>query len=270
MMLLPENASIESGEIKVNHSAISRMSERHLRKIRGNNIAIIFQEPMSSLNPLIPIGRQIQESLVLHRHASRKEMRSRVIELLTLVGIPDPEARCRQFPFEFSGGMQQRIMSALALACNPQVLIADEPTTALDVTIQAQILELLKNIRDAYGTAILLITHNMGVIADIADRVAVMYAGKIVETAFVEDIFAQPFHPYTGGLLKSIPIMVGDRSQELASIPGSVPSLENLPNGCSFQTRCSRASDVCKREIPPMRECARGHQTACWNPMPGA
>jgi oligopeptide/dipeptide ABC transporter ATP-binding protein len=269
MMLLPENAYIESGEIKVNDTVISRMSEKHLRKIRGNNISIIFQEPMSSLNPLISIGRQIQESLMLHRRSSRKEMRSRVIELLTLVGIPDPETRYRQFPYEFSGGMQQRIMSALALACNPQVLIADEPTTALDVTIQAQILELLKKIRDTYGTAILLITHNMGVIADIADRVAVMYAGKVVETAFVEDIFAQPFHPYTDGLLKSIPIMVGDRNQELSSISGSVPSLENLPEGCSFQARCPRVSDVCKSEIPPMREYGQGHQTACWNPLPG-
>ncbi|MDR1977154.1 MAG: ABC transporter ATP-binding protein [Synergistaceae bacterium] len=267
MMLLPENAFIESGEIKVNNTALSRMPEKQLRKIRGNNISIIFQEPMTSLNPLISIGRQIQESLELHRCVPRKEMRSRVIELLTLVEIPDPEARYRQFPFEFSGGMQQRVMSALALACNPQVLIADEPTTALDVTIQAQILKLLRNIRDVYGTAILLITHNMGVIADTADRVAVMYAGKVVETALVEDIFAQPFHPYTDGLLSSIPTMMGDRDQELVSIPGGVPDLENLPEGCSFQSRCPRVSDACKRDTPPLLERSPGRQAACWNPI---
>lgn len=268
MRLLPEGAGIIGGDIKIDGISIPAISEEAMRKIRGGSISMIFQEPMTSLNPLIQIGRQIEESLLLHRKlSSRPEIHGRIIDLLNSVGISDPEIRYRQFPFEFSGGMRQRVMIALALACNPKVIIADEPTTALDVTIQAQILNLLKQIRDDYHTAILLITHNMGVIADVADRVAVMYAGRIVEIASVDDLFLEPLHPYTVGLLKSIPDLAGDRTRELQMIPGSVPDLNNLPPGCAFHTRCPYAADICRSKSPVLAGGARNHDVACWNPM---
>ncbi|NHN31084.1 ABC transporter ATP-binding protein [Paenibacillus agricola] len=267
MKLLPKNAKIVEGDIRVNGRSLKGLSESKMREIRGKEVSMIFQEPMTALNPLIPIGRQIEETLLIHMDLSRKERYNRVIELLNAVGIPEPQARFHQFPYELSGGMRQRVMIATALACGPKVIIADEPTTALDVTIQAQMLKLLRNIRDSFQTSILLITHDMGVIADLADRVAVMYAGKIVEIAPVEELFDHPTHPYTVGLLNSIPSMIGDEDGELQSIPGSVPDLKSLPIGCSFQARCLYATDACIHEDPALKLIGPDHSVACWNPL---
>jgi peptide/nickel transport system ATP-binding protein len=267
MRLLPSSAKIAEGDIRIEGQSIVGIPEKKMRSIRGNSISMIFQEPMTALNPLIKVGRQIEESLLLHKKFSAKERYKKAIELLQAVGIPEPETRYHQFPFELSGGMRQRVMIALALACNPKVIIADEPTTALDVTIQAQILDLLKEIRDQYQTAILLITHDMGVIADVADRVAVMYAGQIVEIAPVHELFARPSHPYTVGLLQSIPQINGDSTMELPSIPGTVPDLKSLPQGCAFQARCAYVTDKCRKENPTLRLLGNEHALACWNPL---
>jgi oligopeptide/dipeptide ABC transporter ATP-binding protein len=267
MKLLPKNAKIVEGDIRINGRSLKGLSESKMREIRGKEVSMIFQEPMTALNPLIPIGRQIEETLLIHLNLSRKERYNRVIELLNAVGIPEPKARFHQLPYELSGGMRQRVMIATALACGPKVIIADEPTTALDVTIQAQMLKLLRHIRDSFQTSILLITHDMGVIADLADRVAVMYAGKIVEIAPVEELFDNPTHPYTVGLLNSIPSITDDEDGELQSIPGSVPDLKSLPIGCSFQARCTYATDACFREDPLLKLKGPEHSVACWNPL---
>jgi ABC-type dipeptide/oligopeptide/nickel transport system ATPase component len=243
MRLLPHAARITHGRIVVAGNDVTAASESLMRQLRGSVVSMIFQDPMVALNPLMPVGRQIAESLLIHRDMSREQRRARVLELLEAVGIPDPVARYRQFPYELSGGMRQRVMLAIALACGPQLIIADEPTTALDVTIQAQILELLKDIRDRFRTAMLFITHDMGVIADVADRVAVMYAGEIVETAAVERIFDRPAHPYTVGLLNSIP--------DLAA--------------CPFQDRCPRVTDVCRERRPILELVGDRHLAACWH-----
>ena len=270
MRLLPRNAAIAGGRIRLGDHELTAISEAEMRALRGNAVSMIFQEPAVALNPLVTIGRQIEESLLIHRSMSRYARMRRALELLTLVGMPDPRERHRQYPHELSGGMGQRAMIAMALACEPGLIIADEPTTALDATIQAQILDLLRDIRDRLGTAILFITHNMGVIADIADRVAVMYAGQIVETAPVERLFASPAHPYTAGLLRSIPDLGSDRRERLPSIAGRVPPLGAIPPACPFQDRCAFVTAVCREDRPILAAVAPGHHAACWHPLTAA
>lgn len=239
-----------SGKIFLEDTELLSLSEREMTNYRGNRISMIFQEPMVSLNPLYTIGNQMMEILKRHEKISKKEAKERVIEMLRTVEIPSPETRLKQYPFELSGGMRQRIMIAMALLCQPQVLIADEPTTALDVTIQAQILDLLNHLNKTFGTSIIMITHDMGVIAEMADYVAVMYAGSIVEKAPVKELFETPLHPYTEGLLNSIPTMEDSR-KELETIEGNVPSIYDLPVGCAFCNRCKYAKDICSRKKPP-------------------
>jgi peptide/nickel transport system ATP-binding protein len=250
-----------------------------MRAIRGNQISMIFQEPMTSLNPVMTIGRQIREALLLHQKLSRKAALERAVEMLQLVGIPEPGQRVKEYPHQLSGGMRQRAMIAMALSCKPKVLIADEPTSALDVTIQAQILELIAKLQRELGTAVILITHDLGVVAETAQRVIVMYAGRKVEEAGVEDLFARPLHPYTRGLMNSIPRLALMRKEEntnalrLQEIPGVVPALSNLPPGCAFAPRCTLASDTCRSAAPPYQQRGSGHWAACWHadaPMPAA
>jgi len=235
-----------------------------MRKVRGNDIAMIFQDPMTSLNPVLTIGRQIGEAIELHKGMSRGAARKRAIELLELVGIPAARSRLDEYPHQFSGGMRQRVMIALALSCEPKLLIADEPTTALDVTIQAQILELIKRLRHELGMAIIMITHDLGVVAGIADRINVMYAGHIVETGTVDEIFDNPRHPYTLGLLKSIPRLDEPRKDQLVPIEGLPPDLVNPPRGCPFEPRCPYAIERCVSDNPSLEPVAPGHRIACW------
>jgi oligopeptide/dipeptide ABC transporter ATP-binding protein len=270
MRLLPRNAAIAGGRILLEGRDLVVIPEAEMRTLRGNAVSMIFQEPMVALNPLATIGRQIEESLLIHRAMSQDARTQRALELLALVGMPDPRERHRQYPHQLSGGMGQRAMIAMALACEPGLIIADEPTTALDATIQAQILDLLREIRERLGTAILFITHNMGVIADIADRVAVMYAGQVVETAAVERLFAAPAHPYTAALLRSIPDLGSDRRERLPSIAGRVPPLGAIPSACTFQDRCPFVTAVCREERPLLEDVAPGHQAACWHPLAAA
>ncbi len=234
-----------------------------LRAIRGNRIAMIFQEPSSALNPVLKIGDQIAEAAVVHQGLGRREARARAIEMLELVGLPDPGERVDQYPHQLSGGMRQRVMIAMALVCHPQILIADEPTTALDVTIQAQILELLDRLQRELGMAVMLITHDLGVVAGTADRVAVMYAGQVVELATTADLFARPAHPYTEGLMASIPRLDAPR-ERLHTIPGQVPAATRWPAGCRFHPRCPHAWDRCRTEAPPLLNAGAGHQSRCW------
>ncbi len=243
------------------------LSEPAMRQVRGNEISMIFQEPMTSLNPVLTIGRQIAETLTLHRGLARAEALLRAIEMLKLVNMPEPERRVTQYPHQLSGGMRQRVMIAMALACNPRLLIADEPTTALDVTIQAQILDLMRKLKEKTGAAIVLITHDLGVVAEMAQRVVVMYAGRKVEEAPVAELFAQPRHPYTQGLLNSIPRLGETETsgrKRLAEIPGMVPSLRAEIAGCIFAPRCAYATERCRREYPPLEHKAAGHWVACW------
>ena len=243
------------------------LSEPEMRAVRGNEISMIFQEPMTSLNPVLTIGRQIAETLTLHRGLSRSEALVRAIEMLRLVNMPEPERRVTQYPHQISGGMRQRVMIAMALACDPRLLIADEPTTALDVTIQAQILDLMRKLKEKTGAAIVLITHDLGVVAEMAQRVVVMYAGRKVEEAPVDALFAQPRHPYTQGLLNSIP-RLGEAGmtgrKRLEEIPGMVPSLREEITGCIFAPRCAYATERCRREYPPLEQKSAGHMVACW------
>jgi oligopeptide transport system ATP-binding protein len=265
MRLLPQPpAKIDRGQIRYQGKDLARLSEQELQKIRGKEIAMIFQDPMTSLNPTIRVGKQIAESLQKHRNLSAQEAKKRAIELLKMVGIPSPQERVEQFPHQFSGGMRQRAMIAMALACSPKLLIADEPTTALDVTIQAQIIDLLKRLQANTGASIVFITHDLGVVAEIADRVAVMYGGKIVETGTLEEVFYEAKHPYTWGLLASMPKLDQQRDQDLASIPGSSPSLVNPPKGCPFAGRCPYAMKICQEEMPEMIASSKTHQVACW------
>lgn len=252
------------GEILYDGEDLLKKSQEEMMEIRGNKIAMIFQEPMNALNPVFPIGAQIAETLRLHKNLSKEAAGKRAVEMLRMVGIPEPEIRARQYPHELSGGMCQRVVIAMALICRPALLIADEPTTALDVTVQAQILDLLRDLQAELNTSILLITHDMGVAAEMADRIAVMYAGRIVEEGQVEQIFAHPHHPYTVGLLKSIPGFEGERGTELYTIPGNVPSLSNLPSGCRFHPRCPFATDKCRAEEPVLRDVGNGQTAACW------
>ena len=272
MRLIPDPPGrIVEGSVKLAGRDLLKISEEEMRDVRGNEISMIFQEPMTSLNPVMTIGRQISESLILHREMDRRQALKRAIEMLDLVRIPEPAQRSKEYPHQLSGGMRQRAMIAMALACNPKVLIADEPTTALDVTIQAQILELIVELQREFGAAVLLITHDLGVVAETARRVIVMYAGRKVEEAEVGELFARPMHPYTVGLMASIPrldLMRGevDRTTDrLQEIPGIVPPLFDLPAGCAFAPRCTRADDHCRRERPAYEQKRTGHWVACWH-----
>ncbi len=253
------------GEIIFDGRDLLKAREKEMRRIRGQAISMIFQEPMTSLNPVISIGSQVGEVLLTHQKMGRNEARERTFELLNMVGIPSPRQRVADYPHQLSGGMRQRVMIALALACNPKILIADEPTTALDVTIQAQILDLMMALQSDLGTSILLITHDMGVIAETATRVAVMYAGRIVEKADVHTIFKTPLHPYTQNLLRCIPrIDEKDRPRRLAEIPGRVPNLRLLPSGCAFRDRCQVSEGRCREERPELRPVEANHLVSCW------
>ena len=265
LQLLPGAAQIAGGKIHLEGAELTAMDEAELRQVRGNRASIIFQEPVASLNPLMRVGAQVEEALRIHRGLSDDQARQQAIAMLAMVGIPDPALRAAQFPFELSGGMCQRIMIAAALVCRPRLLIADEPTTALDVTIQAQILDLMKRLRDEVGTTIVLITHDMGVVADMADDVAVMYGGRVVESGPVEQIFATPAHPYTRLLLATVPRLDGQRKTVLRTIEGQVPSADTWPQGCRFRDRCPLASAACS-ERPVLTPLAQAdHQVACWH-----
>jgi len=261
---------IVGGSVRFEGRSLLDLEQQQMEQIRGNEISMIFQEPMTSLNPLYTVGQQISEAIALHQRLGRRKAMDKAVEMLRRVSIPEPEQRAHSYPHQLSGGMRQRAMIAMALSCNPKVLIADEPTTALDVTIQAQILDLMRELQRAYGMAIVLITHDMGVVAENADRVIVMYAGRKVEEAGVEDLFERPAHPYTRGLLGSIPHLdeaakAGERRVRLNEIKGIVPSLVELPTGCSFAPRCSHASNRCRAEAPLLDQLAPGHWVACWH-----
>ena len=254
---------IVGGEVLFGGRNLAALSEEEMRQIRGNEISMIFQEPMTSLNPVMSIGDQVAETIRLHQKATKRQARERAVEMLRLVRIPEAEKRARAYPHELSGGQRQRVMIAMALACNPKLLIADEPTTALDVTIQAQILELIGELQARFGMAVLLITHDLGVVAERANQVAVMYAGKLVERATPEAIFHKPRHPYTVGLMNSMPGM-GEPKRRLQAIPGMVPSPLEWPSGCHFRDRCGRADASCAATQPPLLERASGHWVACF------
>ncbi|HPZ09144.1 MAG TPA: ABC transporter ATP-binding protein [Candidatus Eremiobacteraeota bacterium] len=264
MRLIPQPpGKIVEGEIIFEGKDLTKISEEEMRQIRGNEISVIFQEPMTSLNPVYTVGDQIQEAIALHLKLDYAQARTRTIEMLAKVGIPSPEIRVDDYPHQMSGGMKQRVMIAMALSCNPKLLIADEPTTALDVTIQAQILDLLRDLQAEYGMSILLITHDLGVIAEMAHRVVVMYASKCVEQADVCELFENPKHPYTVGLFNSLP-KIHVEQKMLEPIPGMVPNPLDFPVGCKFNTRCVHVMDICKEKEPPYFEVAKNHWAACW------
>jgi peptide/nickel transport system ATP-binding protein len=272
MRLIPSPPGrIVGGSIKLGGRDLVTISEAEMRDVRGNEISMIFQEPMTSLNPVMTIGKQIAETVRLHQDLSKAAAMAKAVDMLRLVKIPEPAQRAREYPYQLSGGMRQRAMIAMALACNPRVLIADEPTTALDVTIQAQILDLILDLQKTLGTAVILITHDLAVVAETAQRVIVMYAGKKVEEAEVENLFGEPLHPYTHGLLASIPqlAVIGGESPvangRLKEIPGMVPALTNLPPGCAFAPRCAFADDRCRAVAPDYEEKRSGHWAACWH-----
>ncbi|MFQ5904160.1 MAG: ABC transporter ATP-binding protein [Candidatus Binatia bacterium] len=265
MRLVPKpQGSIVGGEIRFQGRDLLKLDEEEMRRIRGAEIAMIFQEPMTSLNPVLSIGRQITETLEAHDTVSKEEAKGRALELLRLVGIPDPERRLSDYPHQLSGGMRQRVMIAIALSCKSKLILADEPTTALDVTIQAQILELMRELSQKFGLALMIITHNLGVVARYADQVHVMYAGKVIESASAREIYQNPCHPYTLGLLRSVPRLDQPRKAKLDPIEGQPPNLWDLPQGCSFSARCKFAVEKCAHEVPPLREVGEGHRSACW------
>jgi len=264
MRLIPEPPGrIEAGQIRLKGRDLLALNEEEMCAVRGDDIAMIFQEPMTSLNPVLTCGFQIMEAVLLHQQVSKREARDRAIETLKRVGIPAPEQRIDEYPHQLSGGMRQRVMIAMALSCNPDLLIADEPSTALDVTIQAQLLDLLRHLQEELHMAILLITHDLGVIAEMADRVAVMYAGKIVEYTTTEKLFKRPMHPYTRGLLQSIPRLNQSR-ERLEIIPGMVPDAREFPEGCRFAPRCGLAEGRCRQEDPTLEALEEGHWVSCW------
>jgi oligopeptide/dipeptide ABC transporter ATP-binding protein len=264
-LVAPPAGRIVGGQVLFKGRDLLALSEEEMRHVRGREIGMVFQEPMTSLNPVLTIGRQLTEGLEIHMGMSPSDARKRAVELLGLVGIPDPARRLRQYPHQFSGGMRQRMMIAMALACNPPLVLADEPTTALDVTIQAQILELMKDLSRRLGVAMLIITHNLGVVARYADRVNVMYAGRIIERGTARDIYHAPRHPYTLGLLRSVPRLDEPRRARLAPIEGQPPDLTRLPPGCAFTPRCAFRVERCSREAPPLEPIgAPGHVSACW------
>ncbi|MFN2224461.1 MAG: ABC transporter ATP-binding protein [Chloroflexota bacterium] len=267
MRLVSQPGRIVSGEINFDGEDLVQAPESRMRQVRGNSISMIFQQPQSCLNPVFRVGDQLAEVLLIHEDISKEEAADRSVEMLSMVGIPEPESRARSFPHELSGGMAQRVMIAMALACLPQLLIADEPTTALDVTIQAQILDLMRNLREQTNTAIILITHDLGVVAEMCDRVNVMYAGRIVEEADVEPLFKTPKHPYTEALIGSTPVL-GQAEKELTTIPGSVPNLIDLPPGCKFAPRCNarveNELEICTEKEPELKQVAPNHWVRCW------
>ena len=264
--LIPEPpGKIVKGSILFEGKDLVKLSERDMRTIRGNKIGMIFQEPMTALNPVFSVGDQVAEVLLCHGKATKRDVRDKVIELLREVGIPSPERRIYDYPHQMSGGMRQRVVIAMALACKPRLILADEPTTALDVTIQAQILELMKTFQEQTGTSFILITHDLGVVAEMAERVVVMYAGRIVEMADVVSLFRNPMHPYTQGLMESVPSWsTGKEKQRLKTIPGIVPSLLNLPPACVFHDRCNQSFDQCKEMEPPLMEVEKNRFVRCW------
>ena len=255
---------IVSGEVFFEGDDLMKLNEDEIRRIRGNRIAMVFQEPMTSLNPVLTIGKQMTEALELHLKLDKEAANARAIQLLEMVGVAEAERRITDYPHQFSGGMRQRVMIAMAMACNPKLLIADEPTTALDVTIQAQVLEVMARLSREFGTAVIIITHNLGVVARYADRVNVMYAGKIIETSTAEAVYADPRHPYTLGLLRSVPRLDQAMGEKLIPIEGLPPDLGHLPEGCSFYPRCTFRLDKCKEEYPPLQLVAENHYAACW------
>ena len=263
MGLLAEPGHVAGGSLEFEGKDLATLSEKQYRELRGNDMAMIFQEPMTSLNPLYRVGNQIVEAIRTHEKVSKAEAKDRAVDLLRKVGIPSPEARINDYPHQMSGGMRQRVMIAMALACNPKLLIADEPTTALDVTIQAQILDLLRRLRDDTGMAVLLITHDLGVVSETADRVVVMYCGQVVEEAEVRTLFDHPMHPYTLGLLKSIPRLEDDDSKRLYMIKGMVPNPLEMPPGCHFSDRCDSCMDICRTKVPELVD-VDGHKVRCF------
>ncbi|MFZ3230961.1 MAG: ABC transporter ATP-binding protein [Pseudobdellovibrio sp.] len=267
MRLIQKPGIIESGEVLFKNENLLKKSDAQMREILGDQMAMIFQEPMTSLNPVFTIGDQVGESIQQHnKKLSNKEIQKRAVDMLRLVGIPAPEKRYHEYPHQLSGGMRQRVMIAMAMSCNPQLLIADEPTTALDVTIQAQILDLMRKVQKEFNAGMILITHDLGVVAEMCQEVLVMYAGKVIEYGTVEDIFYRPRHPYTIGLLKSIPhFETGSRLKSLQTIPGLVPNFYNLPVGCRFQERCSLVSNICRQQEPQLENLRGVHRVACFN-----
>ena len=262
MGLVPDPpGKVTSGEILLNGENLLQKSAKELRTIRGKDIAMIFQDPMTSLNPVLPVGDQIREVILLHEKLSKAEATHKACQMLELVGIP--AERYDEYPHQFSGGMKQRVIIAIALACNPKLLIADEPTTALDVTIQAQVLEMMRDLKEKYGTAMILITHDLGVVAEVCNNVAIMYAGQIVESGTLDDIYSDPQHPYTIGLFRSIPDLTS-KQRRLEIIPGIMPDPSNLPKGCNFCTRCQYATERCKQENPPVTQLSASHAVLCW------
>ncbi|WP_163101169.1 ABC transporter ATP-binding protein [Peribacillus alkalitolerans] len=263
MQLIPENGKVEGGEVNFAGRNLLKLNKKDMRRLRGNEIGMIFQEPMTSLNPVFTIGEQMIEPLQEHLLLSKKDAYKKSMELITMLGIPNAEKIINMYPHELSGGMLQRIMIAIAISCNPKIIIADEPTTALDVTIQAQILDLLRDIKKEINTSILMITHDLGVVAEMADYVVVMYAGKVVEEGTVLEIFSNPKHPYTKGLLKAKPV-IGERKDRLYTIAGQVPNLVNLKEGCYFADRCEYATDICRTKQPVFTKSSNSHKVACW------
>lgn len=271
MRLIPSPPSrVKNGSITFNGKEILKLSEKEMQTIRGSEIGMIFQDPMTSLNPTMSVGKQIMEGLIKHRHIKKSEAYTEALKMLQIVNIPNAEKRMKQYPHEFSGGMRQRAMIAIALACNPKLLIADEPTTALDVTIQAQIIDLMKDLQRELNTAIILITHDLGVVADMAQRIIVMYAGQVIESGTLDDIFYRAKHPYTWGLLKSVPRLDAKQKEELIPIEGTPPDLFAPPEGCSFAARCDYCMSICKEKQPEFTEVNEGHHTACWLTHPNA
>jgi oligopeptide transport system ATP-binding protein len=271
LRLLPPNGFITGGEILFDGSDLTKMKTGSLRRVRGDRIAMVFQDPMTSLNPLMPIGGQIEEMIREHRRGmSASDVKAEVLRLLKLVSIPEPEARYNTYPHEFSGGMRQRATIAMAIACEPDILIADEPTTALDVTIQEQILILLENLRDRLAMSVMFITHDLGVVAELCTRVIVMYGGMIMEEGSTADIFERPMHPYTAGLLASVPNLASDKGQKLSSIPGSPPDMTHPPAGCPYSPRCENARNLCGAYVPPLFEAGGERRSSCWLLAPEA
>lgn len=266
MRLFDEKNTVEyEGKVLFEGKDLLKLSKGDMRKVRGNDISMVFQDPLSSLNPVYTIGDQIRETILLHQKVTKKEAHAKAIEMLRLTGIPSPEQRVNEYPHQLSGGMQQRVMIAMALSCQPKLLIADEPTTALDVTIQAQILDLIVELNQELGMGVLFITHDLGVVSEICSKVLVMYLGQIVEEIDTESLFTKPLHPYTQGLIQSIPLLEGDRTEDLHVIEGTVPSLSNVPKGCRFAERCPFATDLCRENEPELRVHERDHKVRCWH-----